>query len=321
MIIFFQYFGAEINTLEQVTDEIILIRLQKDLADDLDDLSADQVMKIVCSNGHTKMSEPDAAFRIRNLLHSYHNFLVQRHWESIIENCPKVAVEHICSLLEPEVFKTRVQSHLTLTKKHLKKHWQSFCNYLVTEAVNFDKYYPKNSTSTKSKEPFDKAVDLKASKPPTGSSKEILSASKAKGIYNVFNQKVRNTNSKQMQSIKKDLTNLENKFDEPHRNITTAKKEGNNFKTSKNETSKKLSLLSKEPHHNIPPGRLKGRLADQIDVVTNGEYGSDHAALSEDHLQLCHDLGIFVETLNLQTPIEVSLAMTENSKSIGEANF
>lgn len=137
--VFFQCFGPEVTSLDQATNEISLSWLKHDLVDNLDDLSADKLMNIVRANVHMKRSEPDAAFRVRNLILGYQNILVQRHWESFIIDCPKVAVERIFSLLKPEAFKNRVQSNLTLTKKS-EKDWKGFCDYLVTEAVNFGKF-------------------------------------------------------------------------------------------------------------------------------------------------------------------------------------
>lgn len=79
--------------------------------------------------------------------------------------------------------------------------------------------------------------------------------------------------------------------------------------------------MSTGKHNNIPPGRLGGKLADIIEVFINGDYGADHEALSEDHMQLCHDNGVFLQKFNLMNPVEVSLAMIDSTKPQKETKF
>ena len=62
----------------------------------------------------------------------------------------------------------------------------------------------------------------------------------------------------------------------------------------------------------LPEGRLRGKLADEIDVVINGDYGADHSAISEEHLAKCATAGIFVPSLTLSPPISMGLAISKS---------
>ncbi len=75
------------------------------------------------------------------------------------------------------------------------------------------------------------------------------------------------------------------------------------------------------PESIVPgPDRYNGTLADVFPVVVNGDYGADHSALSETHLKLCANNGVFVNILPLQKPIEMRLA-AEAAGSIVNKSF
>jgi hypothetical protein len=52
-------------------------------------------------------------------------------------------------------------------------------------------------------------------------------------------------------------------------------------------------------------------MADAVPVIVTGDYGADHSALSQHHLDMCAQEGIFVQVLPLRTPVLVELALTE----------
>ena len=56
-------------------------------------------------------------------------------------------------------------------------------------------------------------------------------------------------------------------------------------------------------------GRIAAMLSDCLPVTVSGDYGSDHAALSEHHLSRLAEANIFVPVLPLQNPVQMHLAV------------
>lgn len=329
--VFFRYLGPEVTAKDKVTDNLLLDFLKKDLEDSLDDITADELCSLIRKNVYIRMNEPDAAFRIRALLFAYHKFLSQRHWESIIETNPKVAVGHICSLLKPPGLKSRIEGTLQLSKKHLRKDWHGFCQYIENEAVQFDRYVSenlpessssslKNTKNNKSKASIVGGKHLSDKKPPNDKQHH-------QGNIRTKNELKKGNENKEVvgQSAlpKQELPDCLNPdCDEKHYirdcDVTPADLKKELVKQFRAKTSPgKINSLStkivgKPPY--IPPGRLSGRFSDKIEIVVCGDYGADEAAISDDHLQACHDAGIFVPILQLREPVQATLAMKKDSE-------
>ena len=92
-------------------------------------------------------------------------------------------------------------------------------------------------------------------------------------------------------------------------NTTPEKKKEIWEKIKAGKTSKSLSVLASQNDGFFATGRFRGKLADKVLVIVNGDYGADRAALSEDHVRACSEAGIFVQSLLLSTPIRVELAL------------
>lgn len=69
---------------------------------------------------------------------------------------------------------------------------------------------------------------------------------------------------------------------------------------------KREMVINPEP---TTDGKMKATLGSTVDVTDNGDYGCDHAAISEDILQELADKNVFVNVLPLSGPIRMSLAM------------
>lgn len=62
-------------------------------------------------------------------------------------------------------------------------------------------------------------------------------------------------------------------------------------------------------------GRYPANLADTVNVMVNGDYGEDHAALSDKHLQQCAAAGLFIQVLPLRKLIHMHIAMGADNTS------
>ena len=78
---------------------------------------------------------------------------------------------------------------------------------------------------------------------------------------------------------------------------------------------KNLSLLSSESLETQSiteakeNGRLAGKLFDKVTVVLNRDYGADHAAMSQHHIDMCTASGIDSEILPVSPAISFKLAV------------
>ncbi len=61
-------------------------------------------------------------------------------------------------------------------------------------------------------------------------------------------------------------------------------------------------------------GRYRGKLAYQIDIVVNLDYGADHSALSMRHPHKCAEAGIYVNVFPLPNPIRTVLAIDDSNE-------
>jgi hypothetical protein len=71
---------------------------------------------------------------------------------------------------------------------------------------------------------------------------------------------------------------------------------------AKRDRSRKsfITLSSVSALPNPGDGKFKASLADTVPIIVNGDYGADHSAVSQYHLEKCVEAGIFVQLLPLQ---------------------
>ena len=63
----------------------------------------------------------------------------------------------------------------------------------------------------------------------------------------------------------------------------------------------------------LPQGRFRRLFEDKVPIVINSDYGADFAAISERHLQRCHAMGVFVQTMQLTNPISATVAFKNDA--------
>lgn len=69
---------------------------------------------------------------------------------------------------------------------------------------------------------------------------------------------------------------------------------------------KREMVVNAEP---TTDGKIQDTLGNTVEVTVNGDYGYDHAAISEKILQELADKNVFVKVISLSEPIRMSLGM------------
>ena len=330
-------FGSEIDSIDKVTDLTLQGWLEEQQGNSLDSVTVEQLSHAVRTNVRINLHESDAKLRIIKLFSDYKTFLRVRKWSAILEENPKVAVEQLCDLLKPDALRTKVTNDLQLSKRELRKDWKKFYKYVVKQAVFCEAFVPAKANNYMKSKP----IGRNTSRVDNGESSAFKpSVSRTSWNPTTWNGHTANSSISTNSSPSKKNETLSTKKapsclnpacegfhlvkDCPKTDETKKRELLKNFHETRRARSS-IMALNEASHLNKVPntvstseplansGKYKAMLADHIDVVINGDYGADHSALSQEHLNRCAGKGIFVQVLPLKNPIPMRLAMGSSS--------
>jgi len=319
------------ETLEEWLEEQNVLKLE---AISLPDLEA-AIKCTVKMNIH----EPDPAMRIKAVFLDYRTLLRTKKWESLIESNPKIAVGHICGLIRPTALKQKIENDLALSHHALRKDWKGFYKHVVQKAILCDEFVRVQECASSDDKQFHnasqkgsrqqgRAADSR-NQNASGANKDTQKANRTPSAASNRDTSTPNTsNNTQKKPAGSSSTQASQGKDELPFCLNTKECSGMRhllkdcLKTSADEkkeiwrkireekTAKgRLNVLTTKIGPKQGSGRYRGLLADTVPVVVNGDYGADHSAMCEFHIQACSEAGIFVQLLTLERPISMELAL------------
>jgi len=332
-------FGSSVQEIDDLTDEILEKWLEDKDSVALESISLEELEGAVNSSVRINVNEPDAEMRIISLFSDYRTLLRNKKWERLIDDSPKTAIEHVTRLLKPDVLRQRIESDLALNINHIEDDWARFYSRVLKRAIDCEEYIPIRTTL--------KANDTQSSNTQIGRKgkwRKRRGATCDDAVRNIQSPSkeiaptASNTTPRMSMAVDKASlpTCLNPSCNDRHYLKNCPKTSASQrlkliadyrAKRSQNEASpKRMNLLSQETvmpmvaetdnsaifaesPDKLQPGRYQGKLAGVTDVIVNGDYGSDHAALCDAHLQDLAKKKVFVQVLPLSSPIWMGVAV------------
>ena len=342
-----------VTQYSQLTDEILLDYLKSKDEVKLESVSLDDLESAFKASVKINTNEPDAELRIHALFTDYQTLLRNKKWERLIDDNPKLAIRHVCALLKPAALKNKIDQDLSLGFNELRKKWLPFFHHVVKCAIACEEYVPLRQATilekdhqpngaggySKGQKPGEGAARGKHQKDTNASRSQLPSESCTTGSRsqsgNHLNEKKRHSDAGMLAtSWNKPLPDcLHHKCNGKHyvRDCTLAtedekknllqklrdRRRGEGRMMSRLKAGAEFPTVGLAPDSQIiPPGRYTAKLADTVCAIVNGDYGADHAALSQEHLDSCADAGIFVQVLPLREPLGMHLAMGNSEREV-----
>ena len=97
----------EVESLEQLTDDVLKKWLETQVAEDFDSLTVDSLRSAIKRNVRMNVHETDPKLRVKTLFTDFVSFLRSKNWSDLIKKNPGLAIEEICSLLKPTELKDK----------------------------------------------------------------------------------------------------------------------------------------------------------------------------------------------------------------------
>jgi len=282
-----------------------------------------------------KLKEPDPTMRVMNVFTDYLMLLSERKMDSFVDENPKLAIQHIVTALRPLALQEKIHNDLILYKLALAKDWHKFYAYVTEKTVALDQFLPAiEQIRRKPEEVRDvKKGSRKDAKAPHLSTKPQSAVSPQSepencnkysgGFRKTGEQSTARTSAEASLPSCLNTKTCAGKFhfmrDCPETSIGERKRLVREFREKSSQgTSGALKTVRKGSAETFPivqerqsraDGRLLGRLADIVEVTVCGDYGADHAAISEHHLAQVAQENVFVPILQLPEPIVMDLAI------------
>ena len=335
----------ELDTFEKVTkiddlsDEVLLAWLQAQAKVSLDSYSPEELEAMIKKSVAMRVSELDPRLRVISLFTDYKTFLREKNIEGIITDNPKVAVEHICSLLRPPTLKKKIENDLALHKTPLRKDWKKFFQYVVEKAVACNEFVDAHEKQEQSRSPSvnkagpgsprggrrfggrdrGKARALRSDDADEsgGGSEKTSAAQPQKAAGPTDNREVdtKAADTVVPLCLNKDTCAGQRHYMRDCKKTSTEKRREllGEFRAKHKPAAIKRVRFTDEPpayieSSNESDGRFAATLADKVSVVVNGDYGADHAALGNNHLLELAKANLFVPIIPLEKPITMDLA-------------
>jgi len=322
-----------------LTDDEIEEWLETKAEVDFKSVPVDEMTAAVKRSVRMNLDEQDPQLRAISLFTDYKNFLRNKRWDGIIDSNPKLAISHICGCLVPTVLQEKVSSDLAYDRT-LAKSWIPFYRHVLQRTVACEEFFPAKAVKSAT---VAKQNDKQAPETRPPSRNNVKKTVKTEAILRPStedsgNQGTKISNAREVSSSSgataprtvREMPFCLNKLkcpgsrhyikDCPESTEEEKKKLLEEHRASKEKSKGLRALAISEPYVNAEPvdrpsgmsGRYSATLADKVEVVLNGDYGSDHCALSEKHLAKCAAAGIFVSVLPLDTPISMAVALNGN---------
>jgi len=329
-----------IQSVDNLKNDILKKWLENQDKVTVDTCSVDELDSAVKKKLFMKMKEPDASMRVMNVFTDYLELLSERKMDSFVEENPKLAILHIVSALRPLALKEKIENDLVLHKQILAKDWHKFYAYVTEKAVALDEFLPAieqtyrkqetpavvrepkkggNKGNNKSRQlPTNPSTDASGS----GTGSQDPTTKNATSAAASTNQNSGNRSKPSCLNTKTCAGKFHFMRDCPHTSIDDRKRLVREFRAKANDSNTgaagavKAVMYNSEQDGNraknadsTAAGRLIGKLADTVTVTVCGDYGADHAAMSEQHLAKLAEANVFVPILHLAEPIVMDLAI------------
>ena len=311
-----------VEEFSQLNDDILKEWLERHVATDFDSLTVDQLSTAIQKHVRINIHEADPKLRIIALFTDFVSFLRSRKWEDLIDNNPELAIEHVCSLLNPIELKEKIESDIELYKHSIKKKWKLFYKHVIKRAIACDEFIPiytpkaKNGKNGKSSDHKKKNHGLPTKAKSEGETKKsqqkILKCLNPECSEHHLLKHCKNTSSDKKKALFEQYKKTKVRFEEK----SSKPRSGQSSNEKKDPSQEKSTSGIKAVHlpPSLPDGIYSSLLMDKVPVIANGDYGADHSVLSENHLQEFAKANIFVPTLPLIKPLPISLAITGDDK-------
>ena len=324
-----------ITKVDDATDQALQTWLDRQDGRGTEDLSPEALEALVKKSVFMNVSEGDPEHRSKSLFWDYTDFLTQHKWEGLLKDNPKLAVSHICMLLKPAALKTKVETDLAISKHKLKKDWMAFYAYVTAQAIACDAFVPVTSSAAvrgtlrrtavpRTGDPHkpdddSKGDAIRGTPPKLGSGNPL---DQFKGISATPPAPPKPPANDPPDCLNPKCPGKHYLKDCP---ITPPEERQPLYDAYYNRKKKSPKALKASKVTSTPPsgignnGRFKARLADAVDVLVNGDYGADHAAISTQHLEQLADSGVYISTLPLKKPVLFEMAVSDTSTETREA--
>lgn len=311
----------QVTDIADLRDEVLLRWLQVQAGVTSTSFDTTDIQALLQRSVKFRFYEPNVSLRIISLFTDYKKFLADHGLKSLIDDNPKLCVKHITSLLQPNTLKKAVERHAYVYNPDLRTKFHAFFQFVLEKAQACDEFVTPQRTRTRDRTTFvpgtgpskqEKktegfADDSEGNKPKVKEVPFCLNVSKCKGKRHYMNECTESTSEEKAALLKQYRESKGTKAKNTDR-AGASINPGPAQKSPKHNNVRRIShtpLVEKEELN----GSFKATLADCVEVTLNGDYGADHAILSEDHLKQLSKLGKFVPILELETPEEFELAV------------
>jgi len=314
-----------VSKFDDLTEEVLEAWLKEKDEVKLESIPLEDLEETIKNGIKINVHEADAELRIQSLFTDYQTLLRNRKWERLIEDKPQLAVRHICQLLKPPILKIRMEQDIELGVDNLEEDWLLFYKRVVKRAIACEEYVPIKSIGNNSEKmkPTKKGNQGNGTPNSEGGTNPSRPPKAPKCLKDIPDKSIVPREGKALPDCLNPRCNGKHYL----RDCTKSSEEEKEkyLKEFRDNRAKqgRLSRLSPDPPvltesrdnvDTLHPGRLNATLADKVPVILNGDYGADHASLSQYHLEKCAQAGVFVAVLPLPSPIKMGLAL----QSIGE---
>lgn len=140
-----------VKNICQLEEESVLEWLTKKAFHNGDSINFDDLGRQVSENVHINTNETDPECRIRMLFAEYKTFLRKRNIGFIITESTPVAIQHVCSLLQPFLLRKKIKADRKFHNPELENDWRKFFQHVLRHAIACDVYVPIQSRPKKNR--------------------------------------------------------------------------------------------------------------------------------------------------------------------------
>jgi hypothetical protein len=322
-------FGAEVDTVANVTDAVLLTWLEKNGEIKKDSLSSSKVQAIVSRSLRINMSEKDPEQRIIMLFSDYRSLLRHSGMGWLVNENPKMASSHIIDALKPSTLSKRVKDDLNFGHTNLKKDFLLFMQHCIRRAEQYAEYEDAEApTSFPSKTPGTRVAGIAlasanthvAQGQSTGTPARPSSAGKIKNLPDCLNPEC---SIKHM--LKDCKTTSKERKDELFEELSARRKTTGEQRVTRRDTASSVAATpsstdtapmtgsarakSVSVDQNPPSGRVMVTFESVFDTIALPDSGADDNVIPRSLVRKLEDSGIFVPVRSLKTPVKIALAL------------
>jgi RNase H-like domain found in reverse transcriptase/Reverse transcriptase (RNA-dependent DNA polymerase)/Integrase core domain/Integrase zinc binding domain len=320
-------FGAHLDTVALVTDDVLNTWLEKHWAIKKDSLSASQVQSIISKSLRINMAEGDREQRIIMLFADYRSLLRLHGMAWLVNDNTKVAVTHIVDALKPSTLSKRVKDDLNFGHAHLNGDFLLFMQHCIVRAEQYAEHEEPASQShnpTRTPEATTKSTSPGATKTKPISGHTVVGtatkSSKEKSAPDCLNPDC------SLKHMLKDCDYTPKlRKDELFAQLAERRKTNGEQRMTRRDTFS-ASVTSSAPSStetiagatgakaarlggDTPAGRVMVTLESVLHTIALPDSGADSNVIPRSIIRQLEALGTFVPIRSLQKPVQIQLAL------------